>query len=909
MPDWGRFIRQHLALPDLEGHGEERIYDELAEHLDQLFGDAVARGATDAEVEAEAVARLGDVRDAAQELVGSGRYGTRPAIERGPRRAGSSSPWQGAGRLLVADLVRDLRHGVRALRSRPGFTVVAALTLALGIGSSTAVFSVLSTVIFEPLPFPEPDRLVTIWTPQAGHQGVPMSAPDYHDYRRSTRAFSAWGAYTEGRVNLTEGDAPERLSSVRCTAGLMEALGVGAARGRLFTQADEGDPGSRLVVLSDRLWRRRFAANPRLIGETIRLNREPYSVVGVLPPEFRFPGWVSLEDIDLYPLLVVPRDEAARGNQYLRCIGRLREGATVRQAEEELNLIASRLAKAYPEANDRRVASVVPVRDIVLGDSGRLLWILMGAVGLVLLIACSNVAGLLLARNTARGGELAIRAALGAARGRLIRQMLAEGCLLACLGGVAGLALAWWGVRVLRGVIPSALPRVAELHVNGTVLGFAVVVTLATGIGFGLLPALSASRADLGRVIQESRRSQTVGGSRSRFLAGLVVAQFALGLVLVNGTGLMLKSLWNATASRELLSPEKVLIAGLSLEGPQYQEAAARSAFMGLLLERLGALPGVESVGASTRLPLAYGWSGGVLVEGEEYDPREERPLTCFVGTGGAYFEAMGIHVVRGRALRAGDGHGEIPSATGNVVVNRTFADRYWPGQDPLGKRVRGNFDPPWFEGTVVGVVEDVRQNGLESGVAREVYLPFLPGFIEGCWIVIRATGDPTALTPALRGELAAIDPGLPLSSVFTAAELYDSSAGGRRFSALLFGLFALVAVCLVGAGAYSALAFDVVRRTQELGIRCALGASARSVLDLVLSRGLRLSLLGVGIGLAGAVASARLLRGLLYRVGPLNPVSLGLAAGFLLLVSLLASVIPARRAASIDPVRTLQGG
>jgi predicted permease len=907
MPDWKRLVRERLELPELEGRGEERIYDEMADHLEQLYQDAIALGDSDTEAVAHAIEHLGEARATAEELVSSGRYRVRSSIEIAQDELEVSLGKRGGIWLLLSDLMRDLRHGLRSLRRSPGFVMVALVTCALGIGSSTAIFSVLNSVLFEPFPFPEPDRLVTIWTPQIGYEGVPMSAPDYHDFRRSSQVFSAWGVYSEGRVNLTDGDTPERLTAFRCSPGLLQALGVKPALGRLFTAADEHDGDSRLVVMSDQLWKRRFAADPELVGTTILLNSEPYSVVGVLPPEFRFPAWLRLDNADLYPLLVVPDDEASRGNQYLLGIGRLKEDATIEQADQELNIIASRLAKEYPESNHRRIASIVPLRDIVLGDSGRWLWMLMAAVGFVLLIACSNVAGLLLARGTARSGELAIRSALGAGRGRIIRQLLVEGCLLSTLGGIAGLALAWWGVGILRGLIPTALPRVAEMRVDGMVLLFSLGISLATGILFGLAPALETFRVDLSQAIRASRRTSAVGRRKSHYLAALVVVQFALALVLVNGAAAMLKSLWNVTGARELYQPEKVLIAGLSLDGPRYQEKTVRDSFMELLFDRLRGLPGVEAVGASTRLPLTSGWAGGVLVEGEDYDAETERPLTWFVGAGGNYFEAMGIRVVQGRALRPGDGQGEIPSAVANVVVNQSFAERYWPGEDPLGKQVRGNFEPPWFVGTVVGVVEDVRQNGLESGVDRELYLPFLPGFMPDRWIVIRATGEPTDLTSSVRHELAAIDPELPLSSVLTGDGLYHSSAGGRRFSTLLFGLFAVVALYLIGAGAYGALAFDVVRRKHEIGIRGALGASTDSIVKLVLSRGLRLALAGVGLGLAGAVVSSQLLRNLLFQVGPLSPISLGLAVGFLVLVALLASVVPALRAAAVDPVQTLQ--
>jgi predicted permease len=913
MPDWRRFVKERLSLPELEGGGEERIREELVDYLEQVYEQEIAHGKSATEAEARAIEKLGDLEPVVQNIVGSGRFRVRSAIATRQDELVASLHGRGEIWSWLADALTDFRHAIRAIRRSPGFHLIVVLTFALGIGGSTAIFSVLNTVLFEPLPFPEASRLVTIWTPQVGSEGVPLSAPDYHDYRRASSAFSAWGAYSEGWFNLTDGGRPERLEGVQCTAGLMLALGVAPAHGRLFSEAEEDDPGSRLVLLGDGLWKRRFGSDPSMVGKTIILNSEPFTVVGIMPPEFRFPGWLSLRKADVYTLLSVPNDPATRGSQYLFAIGRLGEGQTLDTADQELNTIASRLAEEYPNDNHRRVASVIPLREIVIGDSARPLLFLMGAVIFVLLIACSNVSGLLLAKTAARQGELAIRGALGAGRGRLTRQLLVEGCALSLVGGTSGLLLAWWGIGGLRGLVPDALPRASDIHLDGTVLLFTLGLSVIVGIVVGLLPVLSTSRIDLNRAIRECERSLDSGGGRNRFLKALVVAQFALALVLVNGEALMLKSLWNATGRCELREPDDVLIAGLSLDGPAYsalppdasiiEEPAARSHFMDELFERVSALPGVKSVGASTRLPYSYGWTGGVLVEGEEFDPETQRPMTWFVCAGGDYFDAMGIQLVRGRSLRAGD---DAEGAV-NVVVNRTFAEHFWPGENPLGKRVKGNSEPSWFEATVVGVVDDVRQSGLEGAVSQEMYLPFFPSFMPDRWLVIRTGGDPAALTPAVRREIAALDSGLPLSSVFTGVEMYENSAGGRRFNTVLLGLFAAVAVLLIAAGEYGVLAYDVVRRRHEIGVRTALGADRRRIVLLVFSRGLKLALIGIAIGLAGAAATSRLLESLLFQVAPLHPASLALAAAFLVLIGILASVLPALRAASIDPVRALQ--
>ncbi|NIM51814.1 MAG: FtsX-like permease family protein [Gemmatimonadales bacterium] len=902
MPDWNRYVRERLPLPALRDLGEERIYEELADHLEHVFRDALARGLSEVEAEAYAIEQLGDLRTAAQDLVGSERFQTRSAIESWQEDAEIALQRKGGGWMLLSDLSRDLRYALRSLRRSPGFLLVAVVTFALGIGANTAIFSVLNTVLFQPLPYPEPERLVTIWTPQIGYNFNPMSAPDYHDYLDATTVFAAWGVYTQGRANLTQGDTPERLASISCTAGLLRALGILPARGRLFTKADEQDAESRLVLLSDGLWKRRFGSDTSLVGGTITLNREPHTVVGILPPEFRFPGWRSLRNADVYTLLWVPRQGASRGSYYLYGIGRLRDDLTLERADRELNTIAAGLAAAYPESNHQRIARAVPLRDVVIGDAGGPLWILMGAVGFVLLIACTNVAGLLLARSAVRTGEVAIRASLGAGMSRLMRQLLAEGCVLSLLGSVAGLLLAWWGIGALRGVVPSVLPRVTDMRIDGPVLLFTLGLSLVTGVVFGLVPAVWTSRVELTQALQENRRSGATGVRKSRFLAGVVVTQFALALVLVNGAALMLKSLWNATGSRELHEPERVLIAGISLDGPDYEEPAARDGFLSELLERVRGLPGVVAAGATTRLPLSGGWTGHVLAEGEEYDPAAERPMVMFVSATADYFDAMGISLLRGRQLRRED----ADAAQVSVVINQTFAERYWPNQDPVGRRIQANSPSPWFRAVVVGVVEDIRQYGLESDIYREVYFPFFPSFTADRWLVVRTAGDPSGLVPPVRQELAAIDREIPLSSVFNGTDLYSFAAQGRSFVTLLFGLFALVALCLIAAGAYGVMAFDVARRTHEIGVRAAMGASRKSIVRLVLSRGFRLSLFGVTLGLGGAVATARITGSLLYQVGPLNVVSVSLTMGFLALVGLLASTVPAVRAASVDPVRAL---
>ncbi|NIN71143.1 MAG: FtsX-like permease family protein [Gemmatimonadetes bacterium] len=807
------------------------------------------------------------------------------------------------GARILDDLLQDLRYTIRGLIKRPGFTSVIVITLALGIGANTAIFSVLRNVVLRPFPYAEPDRLVTVWTPQIGYSFNPLSAPDWLDFREASESFEAWGVYQMGAMNLSGDAMPERVMGVRVTAGVLQTLGTVAARGRLFTEEETEDPVARAVIVSDGLWRSRFGADPDLIGREILINRESWTVIGILSSDFRFPGWQSLAEPGLLIPLALGVTATDRGSYYLRVIGRLREGISVQRADEELNTIAARLAGAYPETNDRRIARVIPLRDIVLGDSATRLWILLGVTGIVLLIACTNVAGLLMARNAGRKVEMAVRASMGAGRRRLLRQMLTESLVVALVGGTAGLLLAWWGIGMLGGVMPGTLPRVDQLRIDTIVVLFACGLALFTGVLFGIFPALTTSAVDLTSAFREGARTLTAGRSRTRFLGAMIVAQFALTFVLADAAALMLRSLWQATGSRELHEPGQVLVAGYLTARERGEESIVTDPFLEPLRERLQALPGVQSVGVSTRLPLVGGWSSGILAEGQDYDPEIDRGYVNMVCASPGYFDAMGIGLLRGRDLRPEDSEeGHL-----GVVVNRRFAEQSWPGQNPVGKRIRANAATPWFEAVIVGVVEDVRQNGLESRIEPGVYLPFFPPFTPNRWIAIRTAGEPMALVPELRRQLVELDPHLPLTQIFTAEELYGFMATQRRLTTQLIGLFALVALSLVAAGTYGVMAFLVRQRTHEMGVRVALGASRAGVVRLVLGRTLRLALVGIVLGLLGAVVASDVVGSLLYGVGPLDPIFLIGAVAFLILVAMSAAAVPALRAVRIDPVEVMR--
>jgi predicted permease len=819
----------------------------------------------------------------------------RPSGERPARREG-----------YVNSVLLDLRFALRTLRMRPGFTIAAVVTLALGVGANTAVFSVLRTVLLKPFQYSEPDRLVTVWTPQIGYGFNPLSGADWLDFRDASGSFEAWGVYQMASINLSGDEDPVRVMGVSLTADLLRALGTVPARGRLFTKEETEDPVARVAIVSDGLWRSRFGADPDLMGQEILINREGWTVIGILPEGFRFPGWQSLAEPGVLIPLSLGVTATDRGSYYLRVIGRLRDGLSLESAGEELNTIAARLAETYPHTNYRRIARVIPLRDIVLGNSASRLWILLGVAGVVLLIACANLAGLIMSRNAGRSLEMAVRASMGAGRSRLVRQMLTESLAVALIGGAVGLVLAWWGTGMLRGAVAGSLPRADQLRIDALVVLFAFGVTLVTGILFGIMPALKISGMNLERAFREGTGgTMTVGRSRAHFLSAMIVAQFALTFVLADAAALMLKSLWHATDSRELHEPRQVLIAGYMYAQERGDEDILPDPFLERVLERLRGLPGVRSAGASTRLPLLGGWSAEILAEGQEYDPEIDRGIVDMVCVSRGYFEAVGITLLQGRDLLPED----FEAGQLGVVVNRTFAERSWPGESPLGKRIRANAENPWFEAVVVGMVEDVRQNGLESRANSGVYLPFFPPFTPNRWIVLRAVGDPMALVPALRRELAELDPHLPLTQVFTGADLYDLMAAQRRLTTRLIGLFALVALSLVAAGTYGVMTFLVRQRTHEMGVRVALGANRGGVLRLVLGRSVRLALVGIALGLLGTVMASDIVGSLLYGVAPLEPPFLVGAVLFLLLVAVGAAAVPALRAVRIDPVEVMRVG
>ena len=812
----------------------------------------------------------------------------------------------------MGDLGRNLRFAVRSLSRSPGFAVAAVMSLALGIGANSAVYSVVRSVLLEPLPYASPERLVMVWGEMAGEQRdeIPASGAEFRDYREMAGSFDALAAVVNRYLNLTGDGDPERLVAARVSAELFPLLGAEAAVGRTFTPEEDELGSHRVVVLSHGLWSRRFGADPELVGDKILLSDEPFTVVGVMPPDFEF-RFGAFEHELYVPIAIDWQNLPPRDFRGLRLIGRLAPGVSLEEAEAEMATVARRFAEEhpdhYPEASGWGVR-LVPLHEQIVGDVGPALLVLLGLVALVLLIACANVANLLLVRAAHRAKEVSIRAAVGAGRGAIVRQLLTESLVLAGAGGLLGLGFALLGVRLLKALEPEELPRLAEVGVDAQVLLFTLAVALGTGLLFGLVPALRASRPDLQRTLKEGGKTDAPGGGQGRLQGAIVVAEVALALVVLVGAGLMVRSFLGLAAVDPGFDGDDVLTAQLYLSPTRYPEGHQKTAYGERLLERLRAVPGVRQAGAVSGLPLS---EVQMIVETEvEGDLRAEgaaRPAFDWRPVSPGYFEALGVPLVEGRAFDRRDHAEALPVA----VVDQELARRFWPGQSPIGRRLqllagqpRG---PEWR--TVVGVVGSVRALSLEGDEAvGQVYTPMAQAPLPFFSVALRtAGGDPEALAPALREAVWSVDPDQPVEAVRPMGEILSEATAGRRAYALLLAAFAGVALVLSLIGVYGVLAYSAARRRQEFGLRMALGASRGAILGLVLRRGLVLAVLGLALGAAVALAASRFLSGLLYGVDPADPATYVVVALVLGALVLLASLLPALRSTRVHPVVSLR--
>lgn len=800
-------------------------------------------------------------------------------------------------------LLKDVRYGVRMLVRNPGFTVVSVIALALGIGANAAIFSVVNGVLLRPLPFKDPERLMMIReTKLPQFPEFSVSPGNFLDWKKQNTVFERLVAFRGSSLNLIGTGDPERLRGLKVTEGFFAMLGAQPQLGRDFL-LEEDQPGrNNVVILSHGLWQRRFGADPQILNQTITLSGQSFTVIGVMPLEFRFGG---ANQIELWtPMAFTAQDAQNHGGHFVSAIGQLKPGIALDQARAEMSTIAERLAVQYPEANTGWNVKLIPLQEFTVRTIKPALIVLLVAVAFVLLIACANVANLLLARAAGRQKEIATRTALGAGRWRIIRQLITESMLLSLAGGAVGLLLAKWGTDLLLTLAPPDLPRMDNVSIDSRALAFTAAITFLTALIFGVVPALQASKPNLNETMKDAARGSTEGGRRKLIRSTLVVLEVAAALVLLVGAGLMIKSFWRLQNVNPGFNPDNALSATVSLPNAKYAEETQQAAFFQQLIERVGALPGVQAAGASHVVPM----TGNDFVLAFEIDGRPPLPpgssqSTNFYSVSSDYFKAMGIPLRRGRVFTAQD----TKDSPRVAVINETMVEKIFPDEDPIGKRIRfgDKGKNPEFE--IVGIVGDVKQYGLDQPTTMQTYEPYTQQTFPYMTLVVRTAGDPTNLGAVIRSEVLKLDKEQPATNIKTLNEFFSISIAQQRFSVVLLGVFAAVALVLAAVGIYGVLSYAVTQRTHEIGIRMALGAGRRHVFRLVVGGGMLLSLIGVAGGLAAAFALTRLLESLLFGVTATDTVTFASVAGVLLAVALLACYIPARRATKVDPLVALR--
>ena len=802
----------------------------------------------------------------------------------------------------------DIQYALRSIAKKPLFYAIVIVTLALGIGVNAAIFTVVNAVLLQPLPYPEPDRLMMVWTynPRQGFDKDVGTYPNFEDWRSASATFERMSAYFGANATLTGAGDPTQLRGARVTHEFFETMGVAPGHGRGFAPENGQPGGERVVVLSHGLWTGRFGADPTIVGRQIVLNGLSHEVVGVMPAAFAHPAdaefWMPLAPVGGLRELFT-----ARGSYWLTIVGRLKAGVTQTAAQAEMDAIAGRLERQYP-ANAGIGIRLVPMHQELVGDVRWPLLILLGAVSFVLLIACANVANLLLTRAASRNRELAIRTALGAGRSRLLRQLLTESLVLALLGGIVGVVLAAWSTDVLRSLAPAALPRLANVAIDGYVLAYAAGASLLTSLLFGIIPALHASRRESSVYLKEGGRTGADGAMGRRLRSALAVAELAIALVLLVGAGLLIRSFIALTSEDPGFATTGVLTLRLQLPPAKYQEPARVTAFYEGLIERLGALPGVQGAAAGSSLLLSrLPGSASINIEGRPPLPPDAQNIPVpYDSVTPEYFSTLQIPLRRGRMFTSADG----PETQEVVIVNESFVRRFFPGEDPLGRRVTfGSTEGPdarWQ--TIVGVVADTKRGGFEREPWAEVYFPFRQAPESRAFAFLRTNGDPTMLVSAARAAVWSIDRDQAIGAIRTVPELLAQQEANRRFTTLLLGIFAALALVLAMIGIYGVMAYSTAQRTQEIGIRMALGADRGSVLRMILAGGLRIAAAGLAIGVLGALALTQVLSGLLFGVTARDPLTFVVVPAALLVVSLAACWIPARRAMRVEPVIALRG-
>jgi putative ABC transport system permease protein len=880
MRDWKAFVRDHF-------NGRARLSDQAVEELAQHVEDTwrTARSAGRSEDEALDAARR--------------------ELQNVPARlpANMVAPASATGvRGLAAAAWRDVRYAARVLRARPGFTAVALVTLALGVGANTAIFSVVRSLLLEPLPFPEPDRLVLVWEADADDPSrtVIVSMPNYDDFRRGVTSFEQTGIWEYLSYNFSGDGEAERVPGLRLSSSTFRMLGVAPQLGRTFTP-EEDAPGHDVAIISHALWQRRYGGRSDIVGHVARINGRPHEIVGVMPPGFNFP----VRETGVWTPIAFNEEDQGRNSHSFFAGARLRPGVTLAAARAEIDTLARGLAKQYPESNGGNTATVTPMADFGVVQLRPTLAALGGAVALVLLIACVNVANLLLAQSSSRRQEFAIRAALGASHARLAGQVLCEAALLSALGGAAGLAVAWLATSALTSVLPRSITNApfrdapSGIQLDPWILGFTAAAAIATGILFSVAPIAGLTRPGL---TPAGSRGAT---GRMTFVRGaLVAAEVALALVVLVAAGLMTKSLARLVRVDPGIDSRNVLIVSMSLPQPDFYGPPVRRNFCGEVTERVGTLPGVVAAGAVSHLPLSGANAGrSFSIEGRVMPPGETASASYRVTCPG-YFRSLGIPVLKGRDFDARD----ATNASSAVILNEVAAERYWPNEDPIGKRIklgRPESSTPWM--TVVGVVAGVRHFGLDDVARREMFRPYSQAAWPVMTITVRTASEPVAFAASIRGALQKIDPDLPVARVTTMERIERESTGSRRFPMMLLGAFGVVALALAVVGVYGVVSYVVSQRTREIGIRVALGARRAAVLRLVVAAAMRPVAAGLAVGAVAAVFASRLLGALLFDVKPGDPMVVAGIAALLAAAAIAASLVPGARATRVDPITVLR--
>jgi putative ABC transport system permease protein len=895
MRDWTAYVRARLKLPALTPNREAHIIRELAAQLEDFYREALARGASEPEADAHARAQIRDWNRMARDVAAADRRHARPRAERIVVSIEQLPHPQRGVLLMLAHTLNDMRYACRQMAKAPGFTLVAVLTLAFGIGASSAVFSIVNAAMLRPLPFPEHERLVMVYEVLPRFGLFAVAPANFLDWRAQNTSFEGIAAYATGYETLVGADSAERISRATVSWDFFDVLGVEPALGRTFRAEEDLPQRTNVVVLSHGMWQRRFGGDPQILGRSITFSGVPSTVIGVMPPHVVFPS----RTVEFWrPLGLNPAD-ATRGGHFLATIARLKDGVSLEQATAEMVGIATRLAQQYPDSNRDESVDVSTLRDRIVGSARPMLYTLLAAVGLVVLIACANVANLLLVRASVRAHEIAIRAAMGAGKRRIIGQMLSEGIVLGGVGGLLGVLLAYLAVAPLRTLGRGNIPRATEIALDWRVLAFSVAVTVMTGILFSLAPAWHAARGGLGAVLKEGGRSSA--GTRSlRVRNTLLVLEIALSIVLLVGATLLLRSFARLTGVDPGFRAEEVLTFSVDLPRVAYPEGHQRIAFFDSLHERLRGLPGVLGVGMVQTIPIRSDYLLAFAIQGKPSEPGRA-PSANYRAVSPGYFEALTIPLVRGRLFTEQD-----VSPRKVAVIDEAFARQHFDGEDAIGRQIDiGNGGENFYE--IVGVVGSVNYEGLDSTPRPTMYAPFSTEPFSTMWMMVKTAGDPNNFAPTARQVLRELDPAIPAAALQRLDAVITESVAQRRFSMLMLAAFALVAVFLAAVGLYGVVAYAVSQRTQEIGLRMAIGAQHGDILRMVLGGGMKLAAAGVGVGLLAALWLARYVATMLFGVTPFDAVSYGATVAILLTVSVLACYVPARRATTVDPLVALR--